>query len=98
ALQEYSIEVTTYDPWANPAEVMHEYGLTCQSELVSDPSNSKSAKQSHPVTQSPSHQFDAIVLTVAHKEFLDLDLKQYLKEGGVIYDVKGVLLVSDKSL
>ena len=28
ALQDYGIQVTTFDPWANPAEVEHEYGLT----------------------------------------------------------------------
>lgn len=27
ALKEYDIEVTTFDPWAEPTEVMHEYGL-----------------------------------------------------------------------
>ena len=27
ALEDYSINVTTYDPWANPEEVMHEYGI-----------------------------------------------------------------------
>lgn len=28
ALEEYGINVTVYDPWANPEEVHHEYGLT----------------------------------------------------------------------
>jgi UDP-N-acetyl-D-galactosamine dehydrogenase len=28
--------VTLYDPWANPAEVMHEYGLNCYNELLSE--------------------------------------------------------------
>ena len=27
ALKEYGIQVSIYDPWANPAEVKHEYGL-----------------------------------------------------------------------
>lgn len=27
ALKEYRLNVTVYDPWANPAEVKHEYGL-----------------------------------------------------------------------
>ncbi|RZJ27396.1 MAG: nucleotide sugar dehydrogenase, partial [Flavobacterium sp.] len=27
ALSEYGINITVYDPWANPAEVMHEYNL-----------------------------------------------------------------------
>lgn len=28
ALKEYNVAVTIYDPWANPEEVMHEYGVT----------------------------------------------------------------------
>lgn len=35
--------------------------------------------------------YDAIVLTVSHKEFLKLDLEGLLNESGVIYDVKGFL-------
>ena len=35
-------------------------------------------------------QYDAIVLTVSHKEFFTLDLKSFLKENGIIYDVKAV--------
>ncbi len=80
ALQDYSLDVTTFDPWANPAEVMHEYNLECGSELTEEA------------------KYDAIILTVAHKEFTDLDLNQYLKEGGIIYDVKGILTVCDNRL
>ncbi len=36
SLEEYSTQVTIYDPWANPEEVKHEYGLTCHAELVSE--------------------------------------------------------------
>lgn len=32
-LQSYNINLTVYDPWANPAEVMHEYGVTTTQEL-----------------------------------------------------------------
>ena len=39
----------------------------------------------------PSGLFDAIILTVAHKEFLELDIRSMLNHGGVVYDVKGVL-------
>ena len=39
----------------------------------------------------PHGTFDAIILAVAHNEFLTLDFKQLVKEGGVIYDVKSVL-------
>lgn len=33
ALKDFETEITIYDPWANPAEVMHEYGLQTVSEL-----------------------------------------------------------------
>ena len=79
ALQDYSLEVVTYDPWANPAEVNHEYGMSIVNELSDE-------------------KYDAIILTVAHKEFTNLDLTQYLKDGGVIYDVKGILENFDKRL
>lgn len=32
-LQRYSINVTIYDPWAKPEEVLKEYGLVCHSNL-----------------------------------------------------------------
>ena len=35
--------------------------------------------------------YSAIVLAVAHQEFLGLDLKQYLIPKGVIFDTKGIL-------
>ena len=39
----------------------------------------------------PMTQFDAVILAVAHNEFLELNVKSFVKEGGVIYDVKGIL-------
>lgn len=33
ALKDYETNVTVYDPWANPAEVMHEYGLKTTNAL-----------------------------------------------------------------
>ena len=35
ALEEYSVKVTTFDPWANPAEVQHEYGIESHQEIPS---------------------------------------------------------------
>jgi UDP-N-acetyl-D-galactosamine dehydrogenase len=32
-LRDYDVKVTIYDPWANPAEVKHEYGVTVLNEL-----------------------------------------------------------------
>lgn len=78
-LEDYSLKVTTFDPWANPEEVAHEYGLTVANEI-------------------PDQKFDAIILTVAHQEFMSLNLKDYLKQDGVIYDVKGILEDCDSRL
>ncbi len=36
ALADYGIEVTIYDPWANPTEVAHEYGLKMTTELPTE--------------------------------------------------------------
>ena len=77
-LKDYGAIVDVVDPWANPDEVKHEYGVECKS---------------NPAEQN--QKYDAIVLTVAHQEFLDLDLRQFLNEGGVIYDVKGILDVNE---
>lgn len=40
---------------------------------------------------APESQFDAVVLAVAHEEFKSLDVMSYLKENGVVYDVKWIL-------
>lgn len=71
-LQEYTNNVTVYDPWANADVVKHEYGIDITTEL-------------------PIEKFDAVIMGVAHKQLLSLDVKSLVKEGGVIYDVKGLL-------
>ena len=38
-----------------------------------------------------SWTYDAVILAVAHKEFMDLDVRSLVRENGVVYDVKGVL-------
>ncbi len=38
-----------------------------------------------------STKFDAIVLAVAHKQFMNLDFDQLLADRGILYDVKGIL-------
>lgn len=35
-LKDYGIKVTIFDPWANPAEVQHEYGLECLAKVPAD--------------------------------------------------------------
>ncbi|MFN3639301.1 MAG: nucleotide sugar dehydrogenase [Flavobacterium sp.] len=72
ALEDYAVKVTTFDPWASPEEVEHEYSLVTTRIL-------------------PQKTFDAIILGVAHNEFLSLDLNALKKPKAVIYDVKGIL-------
>ena len=72
ALEDYGTQVSIYDPWANSAEVKHEYGLVNSSEI-------------------PTEKFDAVILGVAHKEFLTMDLELVRNEVSILYDVKGVL-------
>lgn len=43
------------------------------------------------VSRVPAGRFDAVILAVAHKEFMDLDVRSLVRDGGVVYDVKGVL-------
>jgi UDP-N-acetyl-D-galactosamine dehydrogenase len=43
------------------------------------------------VKQLPGEKYDAVVLTVAHKEFLEMNLDQLKNGNTVVYDVKGVL-------
>ena len=39
----------------------------------------------------PNQKYDAIIVSVAHNEFLNMDVRQYLKDNGVIFDVKCIL-------
>ncbi|WP_417857453.1 nucleotide sugar dehydrogenase [Xanthomarina gelatinilytica] len=43
------------------------------------------------VKEVPNIKFDAIILTVAHNEFINLDYENLKKENSVVYDVKNVL-------
>ena len=43
------------------------------------------------VNTLPDGNYDVIILAVAHKEFLSIDLKSMLRDNGLIYDVKGIL-------
>lgn len=62
---------------------------------VYDPWASKEAvahEYQVPVTNElNSDKYDAIILAVAHKEFLNMDIKGLVNDNGVVYDVKGIL-------
>ena len=76
-LLEYSSNIKVYDPWANPEIVKKHYNIHIQQDLP----------------QVEDTKYDAVILAVSHKEFLNMDIRSLLKnkETGVVYDVKGVL-------
>ena len=74
-LHEYSSNSTVYDSWADQEKVEREYNIRILSSGLENLQNS----------------FDAVILSVAHDEFKELPIQKFLKNNGVIYDVKGVL-------
>ena len=76
-LSEYTSNITVYDPWADSERVCHEYGITVSKVGM----------------EQMKGLFDAVVLCVAHNEFLNINIRDFLedKENGVVYDVKGVV-------
>lgn len=43
------------------------------------------------VNDAPKDQFDTVILAVAHRQFIEMDVEKWVRAGGVIYDVKGIL-------
>jgi len=81
-LKEFGCNVDITDCWADNAEAEEEYGI----DLVNEPS---------------AGEYDAVILAVPHKEYAAMgagDLRGYLNEGGVLYDLKGVLPLGDADL
>lgn len=76
-LEEYTSNITVYDPWANPDAVKREYGIEVVNGEIATLKGS----------------FDAVILAVAHKQFSDLNPRDLLHSSleGVVYDVKGTL-------
>lgn len=71
-LQDFGVDVTVYDPWANKEEVKIEYGI----DLLENINSTK---------------FDAVVLCVAHRDFLSDNFIGFLEKAKVVFDVKGIL-------
>ena len=78
SLQSYDLHVHVYDPWAKADEVRHEYGLTLLPTL------------DEKTCGSNGKGFSAVVLAVAHDDFRDLNVRSFVGENGVVYDVKGL--------
>ncbi len=75
-LEEYTSQITLYDPWANPEEVNRMYQVSIESDQ-----------------KKLSEDYDAVILAVAHEEFMNRNIRDYLKDSsmGVVYDVKGIV-------
>ena len=74
-LKSYGLDIDVHDPWVDPAEAVHEYGLT----LTPEPR---------------AGDYAAVVLAVAHKQFLALGaegVRAFGKPGAPLYDVKSAL-------
>jgi len=72
-LRRFTPNVTVLDPWVDPQEAMQEYGI----EVLND------------TADLSGQTFEAIMLTVAHRQFLQFDFGAWLATGGIVYDVKG---------
>lgn len=75
SLEEYTKNITIFDPWANPATVQHEYKIGIESSMA----------------KVENSKYDAVILAVAHKEFLNMSIRALTNDNGVVYDVKGIL-------
>lgn len=74
-LQDYGVHVDCYDPWINPQEAFHEYGIA-------------------PVSELSAGEYDAVILAVAHKQFIEMGAEQIrtlAKPEHVLYDLKYIL-------
>ncbi|TDW47111.1 UDP-N-acetyl-D-galactosamine dehydrogenase [Flavobacterium sp. 270] len=81
-------------------KALKEYGI---SVTIFDPlANIEEVKKEYKLTtvnSVPKEKFDAVVLGVAHAEFLELDFSELQKTNSLLYDVKGVLgAISDNRL
>lgn len=76
ALEDFNLEVDVYDPWADKADSISEYGVNLIDELPTE------------------GDYSAIVLAVAHSQFLELGGSAIRRLGApdaTFYDVKGAL-------
>ena len=75
-LQDFGCQVAVHDPWADPEDVRHEYGLELLPALAAD---------------APFAGCDAVVLAVAHEKFRAFDFARRDKAQTVVFDIKAFL-------
>jgi UDP-N-acetyl-D-galactosamine dehydrogenase len=76
-LKNYHVNITILDPWADKHSVKEEYGM----DVIND------------LSEAENKQFECIILAVAHKEFLEMDITKLKKGNAVVVDVKSILPV-----
>ena len=74
-LLEYTSDITVFDKYACPKQLQNEYNIALKNDW-------DEVKQNH---------YDSVILAVAHKEFVGMDVRSLLNNDGVVYAVKGVL-------
>lgn len=68
----FNAQVDVYDPWIDPVEAEHEYGIT-------------------PIAQLENGRYDAIVIAVAHEQFVEMGIDRIRalgKPNSIVFDVK----------
>ena len=74
-LESWNVTVSVSDPWADPADVLHEYGLTL-------------------VDASLLEGLSAVIVSVGHDEFREMDVSEFRKcctaNGAVFGDLKSI--------
>lgn len=72
ALREYNLNITVYDPWANPDIVRHEYGIEVTNELPREKANAAILAVAH-------KEFEGMdVLSLLEKKHVVFDVKGML--------------------
>lgn len=81
-LKEFGCQVDITDCWADSTQAEHEYGVSL-------------------TAQPEKGDYDGVVLAVPHREYALMsvgDLRGYMKQGGILYDLKGVLPLGEADL
>ncbi len=101
-LQDYGVKVDVYDPWAKTDEVRRHYDIDLIKNLNQEKNHLQKSYAGNSferdfsgsieeVTKEENKKYDAIILAVAHQEFMKLDLQNIKKDKSVVFDAKGVL-------
>ena len=75
-LQEFGMAVDVYDPVAETSGLAEKYSMG-----ILDEADFQKAKG----------RYSAVILAVAHDEFRGIDVREWVEDEGVVYDVKSVL-------